>query len=78
MRCVATDPIPALTRGFILEPDVLPYALIANRDEGVQKVLLIKDAANPCQSIRVGDYLEAEGEKQSEALFHADDVSLKK
>ena len=67
-------PVPVLARGFIVEPDVLPYALIANRDEGAQKILLIRDAAKLCQSIRVGDYLEAEGEKQSEALFHADEV----
>ena len=50
---------------------MLAYVLIANRDDGAQKILLIKDAAKLCQHIRVGDYLEAEGEKQSEELFHA-------
>ena len=78
VRCTASDPVPELNEGFIVEPDMLPYALIANRDEGAQKILLIKDAAKLCGSIRVGDYLEAEGEKQSEALFHADDVSIQR
>jgi hypothetical protein len=78
VRCVASDPVPAVTRGFIVEPDVLPYALVANRDEGVQKVLLIRDAAKLCQQIRVGDYLEAEGEKQSEVLFYADEVDTRR
>jgi hypothetical protein len=78
VRCSASDPIPTLERGFIVEPDMLPYTLIANRDEGAQKILLIGDAAKLCQSIRVGDYLEAEGEKQSEVLFHADEVDVKR
>lgn len=78
VRCVESDPIPVVQRGFIVDPDMLPYALIANRDDGVQKILLIRDAAKLCQHIRVGDYLEAEGEKQSEELFHADDVTVKK
>jgi CSLREA domain-containing protein len=78
VRCVDSDPIPTVTRGFIVEPDMTPYALIGNRDDGVQKVLLIRDAAKLCQSIRVGQYLEAEGEKQSEELFYADDVTIAK
>ena len=40
--------------------------------------LLIRDATKLCQSSRVGDYLEAEGEKQSEVLFHADEVDIKR
>jgi len=78
VRCTNSDPIPVLERGFIVEPDMLPYALIANRDEGAQKLLLIREAAKLCQHIRVGDYLEADGEKQSEALFHADDVDVRR
>jgi len=78
VRCTESDPIPTLERGFIVEPDMLPYALIANRDEGAQKILLIKDAARLCQDVHVGDYLNAEGEKQSESLFYADDVSTQK
>jgi hypothetical protein len=78
VRCKESDPVPPLTKGFIVDPDMLPYALIANRDEGAQKILLIRDAAKLCQYIQVGDYLEAEGEKQSEALFYADEVDIKK
>lgn len=78
VRCVASDPVPTLASGYIVEPDMLPYALIANRDEGAQKILMIKEAAKLCQHVRVGDYLEAEGEKQSEALFYADDVTIKR
>ena len=77
VRCVASDPIPTLERGFIVEPDMLPYAMIANRDEGAQKILLIRESAKLCKHIHVGDYLEAEGEKQSEVLFYADDVSVR-
>jgi hypothetical protein len=56
---------------------MLPYVMVVNRDEGAQKILPIRDTAKLCSSIHVGDYLEAEGEKQSEALFHADDVTIK-
>ena len=54
-----------------------PYVVIANVD-GLVKVVLLKDAATTARSIRVGDYLEADGEKIHEQLFEADDVSVKK
>jgi hypothetical protein len=41
-------------------------------------VLLLREAATACRSIRVGDYLEADGEKQSEELFEADSVSIER
>jgi hypothetical protein len=53
----------------------LPYVVIANVD-GRQKVRLSKDAATSCPAIRVGDYLDAEGTKQNEQLFDADDVAI--
>jgi hypothetical protein len=52
-----------------------PYIVIANRD-GLVKVELYKDAAQVAEDIKVGDYLEADGEKQHEQLFHATDVEI--
>ena len=52
-----------------------PYVVIANRD-GLVKVVLFKDAAQVAEDIEVGDYLEADGEKQHEQLFHADSVEI--
>jgi hypothetical protein len=54
-----------------------PYAVIANRD-GAVEVKLLKDAQKACSSIQVGDYLEADGEKQHEGLFYADSVEIKR
>ena len=31
-----------------------------------------------CRSIQPGDYLEADGEKQHEFLFHADSVEIRR
>ena len=53
-----------------------PYVVIATLD-GNQKVRLRADARRACRDIRVGDYLEANGEKQSEVLFDADDVKVR-
>jgi hypothetical protein len=54
-----------------------PSVVIANRD-GQVEVRLIKEAQNACSSIQVGDYLEADGEKQHELLFDADSVEVKR
>ena len=54
-----------------------PSVTIANRD-GEVEVRLIKEAQAACSSIHVGDYLEADGEKQTEQLFHADSVDIKR
>jgi hypothetical protein len=51
--------------------------VIANRD-GLVEVKLVKEAQRACSSISVGDYLEADGEKQHEGLFHADSVEVKR
>ena len=63
-----------LTMGNSSPPKSI-YVVIANVD-GNQKVRLGKDAAASCPAIRVGDYLEAEGVKQHEQLFDADDVAI--
>jgi hypothetical protein len=52
-----------------------PTITSANRD-GMVDVHLIGDAVESCASARVGDYLEADGEKQNEQLYHATDVTL--
>jgi tRNA G37 N-methylase TrmD len=54
-----------------------PYRIvvIANRD-GTMDARLIKDAANMCQCIKVGNYLVTDGEKQNEQLFEADGVDV--
>ena len=54
-----------------------PYAVIVNRD-GLQKVRLIGEARTTCRSIKVGQYLEADGVKQTEQLFDAENVTLRK
>ena len=54
-----------------------PYVVIANRD-GEVEVRLIKEAQAACSSIQVGDYLEADGEKQHEQLFDADSFEVKR
>ena len=66
--------------GDILEThcdDPWPYVVIANRD-GAVEVRLIKEAQAACSSIQLGDYLEADGDKQHEHLFHADSVEIKR
>ena len=55
-----------------------PAVVIANRDGAVEVKLLKPEAQNACSSIQVGDYLEADGEKQHEQLFHADSVEIKR
>jgi hypothetical protein len=66
--------------GDVLETrcdDPWPSVVIANRD-GQVEVRLIKDAQKACSSLQVGDYLEADGEKQHELLFYADSVEVKR
>src|SRR5205823_3216409 len=40
------------------------------------EVRLLGEAAHSCGSARVGDYLEADGVKQTEQLFEADSITL--
>jgi uncharacterized repeat protein (TIGR01451 family) len=66
-----------------LQPEIghdgkdVPYVVIVTLD-GNQKVRLRgRDARNACSTIRVGHYLETNGEKQSEQLFDADGVKIR-
>lgn len=76
VRCAESDPVPELSSGFIVHPNMVPYAVIGTRD-GAQQVLLIHASAKSCPSIHVGDYLEVDGEKQSEVLFQGHEVDVK-
>lgn len=76
VRCAEADPVPELSRGFIVHPNMVPYAVIGTQD-GAQQVLLIHESARSCTSIHVGDYLMVDGEKQSEELFQGHDVDIK-
>jgi hypothetical protein len=51
-----------------------PYVVIGNKD-GLVRINLL--CGSQCPTIRVGDYLEADGEKQNEQLFDATDVIVK-
>lgn len=65
------------TEGNVIEvhqDELPPYVLLANRDGLVKVVLLCGDQ---CPAIRVGDYLEADGEKQHEQLFEAAEVTVR-
>lgn len=66
------------TEGHViaLACDRRPPALsLANRDGSVT-VQLLDDAATVCESVRVGDYVEADGEKIHEQLFEATDLTI--
>jgi hypothetical protein len=76
VRCKTSDPVPTVKRGFISEPDSAPYALIGNTD-GVQQITLQGKAKSDCKLIQDGDYLKAEGEKEHEQLFRADEIEVK-
>jgi hypothetical protein len=52
-----------------------PFAVIATRD-GLQSIRLLYDTRDACSKIRVGDYLEADGVKQHEGLFDAEDIEV--
>ena len=54
-----------------------PSVVIAKRD-GAVEIKLIKVAQAACASIQVGDYLEVDGEKQHEQLYHADNVEIRR
>ena len=55
----------------------IPTITIANRD-GLVEVQLLHEAAQSCGSAQAGDYLEADGVKQTEQLFEADSVTLRR
>lgn len=64
------------TEGNVIEVNFnadQPFAIVAMRD-GPQRILLpCKDG---CPDVRVGDYLEADGVKENEQLFYAENISL--
>ena len=53
----------------------IPTITIANRD-GLVEIRLIAEAAQACGSAQGGDYLEADGVKQTEQQFDADSITL--
>ena len=54
----------------------LAITIALTRNE--HQVVMFTCSSSECPSVRVGDYLEAEGEKESEALFLADTISIKR
>ena len=50
--------------------------MIATHD-GNQQLRLLYGTRNVCQSARVGDYAEADGEKQHEFLFDAHELTIR-
>ncbi|MFN8633963.1 MAG: Calx-beta domain-containing protein [Chloroflexota bacterium] len=50
-----------------------PYIVIGTRD-GLERVNL--PCGRDCPAIQVGDYVEADGQKQNEALFDATDITV--
>lgn len=50
-----------------------PFAVIGNRDGKAVVRLLCSDQ---CPTIHVGDYIEADGTKEHEQLFYADEVTV--
>jgi hypothetical protein len=64
------------TEGNVVEVNLMadvPYAVVAMRD-GLERIALpCKDG---CPTVQVGDYLEADGVKENEALFIAESVTL--
>jgi uncharacterized repeat protein (TIGR01451 family) len=64
------------TEGNVVEVNLMadvPYAVVAMRD-GLERIILpCKDG---CPTAQVGDYLEADGVKENEYLFYAENVTL--
>ncbi|MCC7372437.1 MAG: hypothetical protein IT306_28750 [Chloroflexi bacterium] len=64
------------TEGNVIEVNFIveqPFAVVAMRD-GPQRILL--PCKGGCPDVRVGDYLEADGVKENEQLFYAENVTL--
>jgi hypothetical protein len=55
----------------------VPTITIANRD-GPVEVRLLGEAAAACRSAEVGDYLEVDGVKQTEQLYEADTITVRR
>lgn len=77
VRCSSSDPELQVKRGFISKPGETPYVLIGTQD-GVQQVVFTRGVKSACKNIDVGDYIEAEGQKEHEQLFYADhDIDIR-
>jgi hypothetical protein len=50
-----------------------PYVVIGNRDGLVRVVLR---CGEQCPTVQVGDYLQADGQKEHDALFYADQITI--
>jgi hypothetical protein len=50
-----------------------PYVVIGNRD-GLMTLYLL--CGGHCPTIRVGDYITADGAKESEQVFYADEIDV--
>lgn len=69
------------TEGDVVElcpTDADPACVFIGNRDGKMKVILYGEAAKSAKSIKVGDYLEADGEKIHEQLFEATDVTIKR
>jgi hypothetical protein len=77
VRCKQSDDVPTVKKGYIAEPDQTPYILIGNSD-GVQQLTLIRKAKSDCKDVQVGDYVKADGEKENEQLFQADEIEIRR
>ena len=58
-------------------PTHTPYLVIATHD-GNEQLRLLYDTKTQCQSAQVGDYAEADGEKQTEQLFDVHNLTIKR
>jgi large repetitive protein len=58
-------------------PTHTPYLVLGTKEGKQQLRLTKKDARDGCQSARVGDYAEADGDKEHELLFNAHTLDLK-
>ncbi len=73
VRC-ATSTEPQYEVSF---PTHIPDLVIATRD-GNQQLRLLYDTRSQCQATQVGDYAEADGDKEHELLFNAHNLTVRK
>ena len=58
-------------------PTHTPYLVIATRD-GDQQLRLLYDTRRECSSVQVGDYAEADGDKEHELHFNAHEITIRR
>jgi hypothetical protein len=59
-----------------VERDGDTLTILVGMRDGTQRVVLSCSVSSPCPDVRPGDYIEAEGVKENEALFYADEVTV--